>query len=225
MAVKELSRASIARFTHLDYARAMAFAALDRATGDLIGVARLHRMPQWNTAEFAILVRSDLKGHGLGWFLMNILIEYGKRLGLSAIEGDVLPENEMMLKMCAELGFRVCKNPADASLVSVRLQLDKSCTILSKLFRDNRSCGWGDSNEGASTVDLRCNNGVAFVCACSGRHDAERSNNEPDVFGDCELHRASIWPSNYVPSCRIHRCLLGSYWSHFQLFGYVAAHN
>ena len=125
VAVKALSPASIARFTHVDYARAMAFAALDRATGDLIGVARLHRLPQGNTAEFAIVVRSDLKGHGLGWFLMNTLIEYGKRLGLSAIEGDVLPENEMMLKMCAELGFRISKNPADASLVSVRLPLDK----------------------------------------------------------------------------------------------------
>jgi RimJ/RimL family protein N-acetyltransferase len=137
VAVKELSPASIARFTHFDYTRAMAFAALDRATGDLIGVARLHRLPQGNTAEFAILVRSDLKGHGLGWFLMNILIEYARRRGLSAIEGDVLPENEMMLKMCTELGFRIGKNPADASLVSVRLQLDKSRTILPKLFRGN----------------------------------------------------------------------------------------
>ena len=125
VAVKELSHASIARFTHFDYTRAMAFAALDRATRDLIGVARLHRMPQLNLAEFAILVRSDLKGHGLGWHLMNILIEYAGRLGLTAIEGDVLPENEVMLKMCAELGFRICKNPADASLMSVRLQLDK----------------------------------------------------------------------------------------------------
>jgi RimJ/RimL family protein N-acetyltransferase len=123
VAVKEFSPASIARFTHVDFARAMAFAALDRATGDLIGVARLHRLPQGNTAEFAIIVRSDFKGDGLGWFLMNTLIEYGKRLGLSAIEGDVLPENETMLKMCAELGFRICKNPADASLILVRLRL------------------------------------------------------------------------------------------------------
>ena len=134
VAVKELSRANIARFTHLDYARAMAFAALDRPTGELIGVARLHRMPQWNTAEFAILVRSDLKGHGLGWFLMNVLIEYARRLGLSAIEGDVLPENATMLKMCTELGFRVCKNPADASLVSVRLQLDRRAARLRPNF-------------------------------------------------------------------------------------------
>jgi len=114
--VKEFSASRIAQFTHFDFTKAMAFAALDETTGELLGVARLHRLPHVNTAEFAILVRSDLKGHGLGWVLMNILIEYGQKLGLSAIEGDVLPDNQMMLKMCAELGFRVSTNPADPAL-------------------------------------------------------------------------------------------------------------
>ena len=103
----------------------MAFAALDQTTGELLGVARLHRLPHVNTAEFAILVRSDLKGHGLGWILMNILIEYGQKLGLSAIEGDILPDNEMMLKMCAELGFRVSTNPADPTLKLAWLPLGR----------------------------------------------------------------------------------------------------
>jgi RimJ/RimL family protein N-acetyltransferase len=57
------------------------------------------------TAEFAILVRSRIKGHGLGWLLMQRVIDYAKEKGLQRVYGDVLVENTAMLQMCAELGF------------------------------------------------------------------------------------------------------------------------
>jgi RimJ/RimL family protein N-acetyltransferase len=123
--VREFTHARIEQFTHVDFERAMAFAALEPATGELAGVARLHRQPDQHTGEFAILVRSDLKGHGLGWILMTTVIEYGQRLGLHAIEGDVLAENDRMLKMCGELGFRISNHPDDSSLKSVWLPLGR----------------------------------------------------------------------------------------------------
>ena len=57
------------------------------------------------TAEFSILVRSRLKGHGLGWLLMQRVIDYAKQKNLRRIYGDVLAENASMLQMTAELGF------------------------------------------------------------------------------------------------------------------------
>ena len=66
-AVKEFSHQFVARLTQLDYARAMAFVSLDRENGDITGVARLHSDSRYESAEYAILVRSDLKGNGLGW--------------------------------------------------------------------------------------------------------------------------------------------------------------
>ena len=51
------------------------------------------------------MVRSRLKGHGLGWMLMQRAIDYGKEKGLRRIYGDVLAENASMLQMCEELGF------------------------------------------------------------------------------------------------------------------------
>jgi acetyltransferase len=56
--------------------------------------------------EFAIVVRSRIKGHGLGWLLMQHVIDYAKKKGLRRVLGDVLVENATMLQMCAELGFR-----------------------------------------------------------------------------------------------------------------------
>ena len=61
----------------------------------------------YEKGEYAVLVRSDLKGRGLGWKLMEMMIQYARCEGLRSIEGQVLGENVMMLKMCRELGFEI----------------------------------------------------------------------------------------------------------------------
>jgi acetyltransferase len=121
--VKEFSHALLTYFTHLDYARAMAFIALDAATGEMLGVARLHNSADNQSGEFAIIVRSDLKGHGLGWQLMQLMIAYARARGLRSIEGKALHENTAMLKMCSDLGFEIKMDPKDPSISNVKLQL------------------------------------------------------------------------------------------------------
>jgi acetyltransferase len=75
--VKEFDHAFLARLIQIDYARAMAFIAIDDSSGEMLGVVRLHRKKtNYDTAEYAILVRSDLKGRGLGWLLMQMIIDY-----------------------------------------------------------------------------------------------------------------------------------------------------
>src|SRR5215467_12118458 len=103
--VAELSAAEIDKLTHLDYRHEMAFIALDEDTGHMLGLVRLKDELDEKTAEFAILVRSRFKGHGLGWLLMQRVIDYAKEKGLRRVYGDVLVENAAMLQMCAELGF------------------------------------------------------------------------------------------------------------------------
>ena len=57
-------------------------------------------------AEYAVLVRSDLKGRGLGWLLMQQIIEYARAERLQTIEGQVLRENVTMLSMCKRIRLR-----------------------------------------------------------------------------------------------------------------------
>jgi RimJ/RimL family protein N-acetyltransferase len=121
--VKEFSHALLNHFTHLDYAHAMAFIALDEGTGAMLGVVRLHNNAANDSGEFAIVVRSDLKGHGLGWQLMQLIIAYARAKGLRAIEAKVLHENTAMLKMCSKLGFGIKMNARDPSINDVKLQL------------------------------------------------------------------------------------------------------
>ncbi len=120
---KEFSHKTNARFTQIDYARAMAFVAMRQDQRELIGVARLAADPDYRRAEYAVIVRSDLKGVGLGRALMHHLIRYAESEGLRELYGDVLTANERMLQMCRELGFDIAADPEDLSLRHVRLSL------------------------------------------------------------------------------------------------------
>jgi len=105
--VAELAAAEKDKLANLDYRHEMALIALDEDTGRMLGLVRLKDELDEKTAEFAILVRSRLKGHGLGWVLMQHVIDYAKGKHLRRIYGDVLAENTTMLQMCTELGFHV----------------------------------------------------------------------------------------------------------------------
>jgi RimJ/RimL family protein N-acetyltransferase len=124
VAIKELSDERISELTHLDYARAMAFIAIDDTAGKMLGVVRLHLDDDRAGGEYAVIVRSELKGHGLGWLLMQRMIEYARAIGLKRVHGQVLAENTTMLRMCAELGFHIDDDPSSKSVKVVTLRLD-----------------------------------------------------------------------------------------------------
>jgi acetyltransferase len=88
----------------------------------MLGLMRLKDELDEKTAEFAILVRSRLKGHGLGWLLMRQVIDYAKGKRLRRIYGDVLAENTTMLQMCAELGFHTQDMGPDMKRVVLDLE-------------------------------------------------------------------------------------------------------
>jgi acetyltransferase len=113
----------LARLTQIDYAREMAFVALAQTNGELLGVARLTADPDYTRAEYGVLVRSDLKGKGLGWIIMQHLILYAKAEGLEELYGEILATNTTMLDMCRDLGFRVEVDPGDATLRHVTLAI------------------------------------------------------------------------------------------------------
>lgn len=122
-ATKNLSHGLVARLTQIDYAREIAFVALMPATDELLGVVRFIADPDYREAEYAVLVRSDLKGKGLGWMLMALLIDYAREEGLAVLNGVVLADNTVMLAMCEELGFTKRAAAGDHGLVTVRLEL------------------------------------------------------------------------------------------------------
>lgn len=122
-AVRQFDHAFIARLTQIDYARAYAVVAIDTASGDIVGTVRLLHDPAGVSAEYAILVRSDWQGMGLGWALMQEAIAYARSAGLKRIEGQILGSNIKMQHMCAELGFDLHRDPQDSATWLASLEI------------------------------------------------------------------------------------------------------
>jgi len=119
--VRLLPDALAARLSQIDYDREMALAATDPA-GAIVAVARLVGDPEGETAEFALLVRSDHQSKGLGRALMERLITYARGRGLRELWGSIEARNDRMLTLAADLGFRRSAGP-DATLVRASLVL------------------------------------------------------------------------------------------------------
>ena len=123
--MRQVAPELIDKLVHYDPVKAMAFIAIEERTGRMLGVVRLHDESDGKNGEFAILLRSWLKGHGLGWLMMKHMIANAKEKGLKAVRGQVLSENVTMLQMCQELGFHIADDPGEHGVKQVALPLDE----------------------------------------------------------------------------------------------------
>ena len=122
----ELPRSELARLTQIDYSREMAFIAVRTdadGTPHTIGVVRAVTDPDNVDAEFAIVVRSDLKAQGLGAILMDKMIKYLKSRGTQRMVALVLPDNRAMLELGQSAGMVVDKAGSDSDAVHLVLKL------------------------------------------------------------------------------------------------------
>jgi acetyltransferase len=112
------------RYTQIDYDREMAFVATrvnDQGYDETLGVVRVIEDLSRTLAEFAIIVRSDLKGQGLGHALPDKVIRYCLSRGTREIVGEVLRENDAMLSLARSFGFK--RISCEGGVVELRLVL------------------------------------------------------------------------------------------------------
>jgi len=122
--ISEFTHEDLANMTQIDYDREMAFVAVrHHESGDeILGVTRAISDPDNVDAEFAVLVRSDLKGLGLGRQLLEKLISYTRDHGLLCLNGITMPNNRGMITLARKLGFDV-DIQLDEGIVALSLSL------------------------------------------------------------------------------------------------------
>jgi acetyltransferase len=129
-ALTALTPADLARLTQIDYAREMAFIAT-RGTAEggaeTLGVARVVADPDGRSGEFAIVVRSALKGQGLGRLLMDCLLDYCRSAGLAEVVGCTLADNARMAALARACGFTVRREEGAQLELHLRLREDEPC--------------------------------------------------------------------------------------------------
>ena len=123
--MRELQPSQLARLTQIDYDRDMAFIATrKRSDGqfETMGVVRAMADPDNEKAEFAVIVRSDVTGQGLGSILMSKVIEYCRSRGTHEIVGEALPQNIGVLNLVRRFGFEIQSMPG-GGVMMLRLNL------------------------------------------------------------------------------------------------------
>jgi acetyltransferase len=122
---RSIERSELARLTQIDYEREMAIVATAVLDGEeqTLGVVRVFVDPDNVEAEYGILIRSDMKGTGIGWLLMNKIIAFLRGRGTQRIVATVLRENDRMLSMAAKLGFVFAEEQPEESTRRIELAL------------------------------------------------------------------------------------------------------
>lgn len=123
--VRRFPHSQMARFTQIDYDREMAIIGVMDADSDhpqTIGVARAVNDKEGITTEFAIVVRSDMKRQGLGRILLEKLIRCCRDRGLKTMTGQILAENDAMLRLAEKVGFKQVTVP-ERGVAQVALDL------------------------------------------------------------------------------------------------------
>ena len=121
---RSIEHSELARLTQIDYEREIAILAVAAGPDgveETLGVARAVADPDNGDAEFGIIVRSDLKGTGLGPLLMHKLIDTLRAHGTQRLVATVLAQNSGMLALAREMGFE--RGPADADGETVPISL------------------------------------------------------------------------------------------------------
>ncbi|MGH7799130.1 MAG: GNAT family N-acetyltransferase [Thermodesulfobacteriota bacterium] len=107
--LKSMSHEQIARYTQIDYDREMAIVAVEERPGKdrILGVGRLTYYPNLESSEFSVVVGDPWQRKGLGTKLLQMCIAVAKEKGVRLLWGDIMAENERMVRLCKKLGFDV----------------------------------------------------------------------------------------------------------------------
>ncbi|HKL50362.1 MAG TPA: bifunctional acetate--CoA ligase family protein/GNAT family N-acetyltransferase [Wenzhouxiangellaceae bacterium] len=128
-AVSELTPQMLVRFTQIDYDREMALIAVhEQPDGEelQVAVARYTMDPDRSSCEFALTVADQWQGRGVGYHLMEKLMEVARARGMDTIHGEVLAANAHMLGLMQRLGFEIRMSPDETDIKLVRRPLVSS---------------------------------------------------------------------------------------------------
>lgn len=121
-ALPELSEELADRFTHVDGQNRVALVAVND-DGELVAVGRYDRLTDdLARAEIAVVVLDEYQHQGLGTRLVRLLVEHGRRHGVTAFVADVLLHNQGMFHAFTDAGL-VAQASYDAGVAHLVMPL------------------------------------------------------------------------------------------------------
>ena len=115
----------LTRMCFVDYDRTIALVTEcenpETGEDEIVAIGRLTRLSDPQEAEFAILVRDDFQGRGLGTVLLTRLLQFGRDEGINHVNAYMLGTNKGMINVCKRLGFKIKR---EDDLIKAVIDLD-----------------------------------------------------------------------------------------------------
>ncbi len=122
--IRELPHEVAARMTQIDYNCEMGLVVVGPGRpgeAEIYAAVHLISDPDNDRAEYSLIVDRGLEELEVGLLLMRRIVDYARRRGIREIYGEVLRENEGMLRINKALGFTVTPQPDAPVYVSLKL--------------------------------------------------------------------------------------------------------
>lgn len=108
----------------VDHTRTENLLAFDSKDGSLAATAMVAADEEGDGAEVAVAVRSDMKGHGVGWAMLKHACDYAKARGIKRLHSVESCDNQSAISLEREMGFTARPCPDDMSLTILSKDLD-----------------------------------------------------------------------------------------------------
>jgi acetyltransferase len=122
---QRIAHEQLLRLCFVDYDREMVLVVEQRdpmtSQRSILGVGCLIKLHHSNDAEVALLVSDAWQGQGIGSELLRRLIQVGRDEELARLVGDVLPDNQVMLRILSRFGFQLHRSLAEPVQVMLAL--------------------------------------------------------------------------------------------------------
>ncbi len=116
-AVQHLEHEQLQPLTHVDHWRTESFVAFEAASGEVVASAMLACDAKMDTGEIAISVRSDYRGRGVGWTMLDLLAFEAQKRGLKRVISIEDRDNHAAIELEREKGFEAKGLDGDPHLV------------------------------------------------------------------------------------------------------------
>ena len=109
--MRHMSKEEVRRFCTVDYDDTFALmATIEESTEEkIIAVGRYYRLPRRDAAEVAFVVEDVYQAKGIGTHLLEQLAIIAREKGICLFVGEVLAENQEMMKVLKDSGFQVAQ--------------------------------------------------------------------------------------------------------------------
>ncbi|WBH17843.1 GNAT family N-acetyltransferase [Sphingomonas radiodurans] len=125
-AVRTVAPNQLKALLTLDHQRTENFLAIDAETGVMIATAMLAAEETLASAEVAIAIRSDFKGRGVGWMMLDHVAQFATAKGIGALESVESRDNHQAIKLEQEKGWTASSVPDEPGLIKLRKTLQIS---------------------------------------------------------------------------------------------------